>query len=215
MAKVKRWEGPYTTVPNSLAFDRNLSWRAKGIFLYMQAKPLGWDFDSIRMSEDSTDKKYSTREGLKELVDKGFLVRKKLASGKMEYELVEPKSNLPTEGETHRGKISPIINKDNYKEIKKEQTNMGEASSPFVWEEYLKKLRGDDKRHIKIIGAFCKVKNLSFDSKAQVEEVIKRHIKPARSLANFPDEKIVETMKRLNYEWPKFTLESVLKELTK
>lgn len=213
MAKVNKWEGPYTTVPNSLAFDKKLSWRAKGIFLYMQAKPVNWDFDSIRMSEDSTDGKDSTREGIKELVNQGFLRRKKLSTGKMEYELIEPMAEIPTEGKTHRGKIRPILNKDSYKEIKKE--HMGEASSPFVWDEYLSEMRKSKDRRIKIIGAFFKIKGVTFSSQEQVQSAIRRHLKAAKELVAFEDGKIIDTMKKLNYDFPKFTIETTHKELTK
>ena len=214
MAKVKKWEGPYTTVPNSIAFYKEISWRAKGIFWYMQAKPDDWDFDSLRMSSDSADGKDSTREGLKELVEYGFLRRRKLSSGKMEYELVEPKAEIPSEGKTHRGKSRPIINKDNNKQIKN-ITNIGETSSPFVWEEYLESMRKDKRRDIKIIGAFFKIKSVVFDSEKQVQVGIRRYLKVAKDLAHFSDEQILDTMKRLNYDWPKFTLETTLKELTK
>lgn len=215
MAKVNKWEGPYTTVPNSLAFNKKLSWRAKGIFLYMQAKPINWDFDSIRMSEDSIDGKHSTREGLKELVNEGFLIRKKLPSGKMEYELVEPKTKRPNDQISHSGKIGPIINKDSYKEIKKEQTNMGETSSPFVWEEYLDGLLNDKDKRMNIIGFFFKAKGLRFDTKEKAQSAIRRHLKAAKELSPFEKGEIGAVIRKLNYDWPKFTLETVLKELTK
>jgi hypothetical protein len=214
VAQVDKWVGPYTTVPNILAFDKRLSWRAKGIFLYMQAKPPDWDFDSKRMSDESSDGTDATRGGIKELVDLGYLVRKKLPSGKMHYALVEPDCQKPTEGITHRGKSRSIINKDNYKEIKS-NTNTGETSSPFVWDEYLATMRKDKRRHIKVIAAFFKVKNIRFNSLEQVRSAIGRHLTAAKELEPFEDERLIETMRRLNYDWPKFTLETVHKELTK
>lgn len=213
MAKVDKWEGPYTTIPNALAFEKKLSWRAKGIFLYMQAKPHDWDFSSVRMSEDAADGRDATREGIKELIEYGFLIQNKLSSGRYEYRLVEPGPEKPTDGKTHRRNIRPITNKE-IKQIKN-ITNIGETSSPFVWEDYLKDMGKDARREIKIIRAFFKAKDIAYSSKEKAQSSIKRHLRAAKELIAFDDEEIINTMKKLNYDFPKFTIETVLKELTK
>jgi hypothetical protein len=166
------------------------------------------------MSEESTEGRDAVRAALKELITFGYLIQSKLPNGKLAYKLVEPEPEKPSDGKTHRRKVRRIINTDSYKEIKN-ITNTGEASSPFEWGACLEKLRKDEKRHIKIIAAFFKIKNMRFSSDAQVQTAIRRHAKAAKELMPFEDEKLIETMRKLNYEWPKFTLETVAKELTK
>lgn len=94
-------------------------------------------------------------------------------------------------------------------------TNNGE-DSPFVWEDYLEKMvdKGNQ-RHIRIIGAYFKIRGKRFDALSEVTTAIKRHVKPAKELIGFPNSKIGEAMRKLNYDFPAFTLETVLKELTK
>lgn len=215
--KITQLRSDFAQVPNSPLFDKKLSWKAKGIFAYIQAKPNDYDFDSNRMSTEAKDGVDGTRSAIKELLDCGYLKRRRLPSGKMEYVLqlpTEPQREIPSEGKTHRGKSPRLINTDS-KQIQSNTNNTGEHSPPFVWNEYLDVMKKDKQRHIQIIGVFFKVKKTMFTSKEQVETAIARHAKAARQLISFEDEKLIETMQRLNYEWPKFTLETVMKELTK
>lgn len=94
-------------------------------------------------------------------------------------------------------------------------TNVGEVS-PFVWEEYLEKMVDkNNQRHIRIIGAYFKIRGKRFDALSEIEAAIFRHVKPAKALIGFPNSKIGDCMRKLNYSFPAFTLETVLKELTK
>lgn len=66
----------YGVVPNHVLADKRLSFKAKGLFAYLQSKPDGWDFAVDRISRDSNNKRDSVRAGLKELENAGFLTRK-------------------------------------------------------------------------------------------------------------------------------------------
>lgn len=113
--KIVKFDVPYAQVPNVLIFDKRLSWRAKAVFAYIQAKPNDWNFSSERMTEDANDGVDSTREGIKELEKFGYLSRHRQGDGRIEYDLKlpqEPPREIPSEGKSQRGKIPRIYKKD-------------------------------------------------------------------------------------------------------
>lgn len=138
----KNIKQPFGWEPNTIIFNSNLSLKAKGLWLYMNAKPEGWYFASERIAEECSDGITSIRAALKELADAGFLKWKKQGDGRILYILsdrgekpvenpksenltlgAEPKLENPTVGKPHCGKTSPINNKEDNKEriiIKKE-----------------------------------------------------------------------------------------------
>jgi hypothetical protein len=67
----------FTQVPNQLIEDPNLSWKAKGIYLYLISKPTDWEFYMNHLKKQSTDGVTALRAGIKELEDAGYLVREK------------------------------------------------------------------------------------------------------------------------------------------
>lgn len=143
----KNIEQPFGWEPNTIIFAPNLSLKAKGLWLYMNAKPEGWYFASERIAEECSDGITSIRATLKELVNAGLLTWKKQGDGRVVYTLqnesallvenpksenltldADPKLENPTVGKPHSGKTSLINNKEDNKEriiIKKE----GSASS--------------------------------------------------------------------------------------
>lgn len=62
-------------VPVELLNDPNISFKAKGLFAFMQAKPDGWSFSVARIAAQAKEGREAVAAGLKELEDKGYLVR--------------------------------------------------------------------------------------------------------------------------------------------
>lgn len=65
----------YTTINNTICKDKNLSWKAKGIWLYAFSRPDDWSFHINDLANQSTDGKDAVQAGLKELEKYGYLVR--------------------------------------------------------------------------------------------------------------------------------------------
>ena len=93
-------------------------------------------------------------------------------------------------------------------------------------EDYIKKLENSNKKYLDIIATYIRVKKLPVDNIGQAQAIVKRNVKIANELKDFPDDKIIRSMEKLqkNYERDyriqgdnafKWTLESVLKELIK
>lgn len=136
----KNIDQPFGWEPNEIIFNSKLSLKAKGLWLYMNAKPEGWFFASERIAEECSDGITSIRAALKELAQFGLLRWKKQGDGRIIYTLetnsfpqvedpklenltldADPKLENPTVGKPHCGKTSPINNKEDNKERIKER----------------------------------------------------------------------------------------------
>ena len=87
---VKKKEN-FTTIHNNLILDESISWKAKGILIYMLSKPADWKYKSSEIAKNSTDGRDSVRNGLKELVENGYISRQKNSDGSLIYYIFEDK----------------------------------------------------------------------------------------------------------------------------
>ena len=80
---IKDYALGFTQVPNHIIDkDNRLSWKAKGLYLYLVSRPDGWNYyvqDIINRSKDGRD---AVQSGLKELEDYGYLKRAKVQNEK-------------------------------------------------------------------------------------------------------------------------------------
>lgn len=99
MAELKKnLQTGYTHVNNEILHDKNISYKAKGLFCQMLSLPENWDFKENSIKALATDGISSVRTGLKELMEKGYLVRKPIREGNLivdwEYTLIDCPRNL-------------------------------------------------------------------------------------------------------------------------
>lgn len=85
MAKLKKENVPFTQIANDVLSTRDLSFKAKGMYAYLFSKPDGWDFSGERIIKESKDGKDAVYSGLAELESVGYLIRKKLKTGRIDY----------------------------------------------------------------------------------------------------------------------------------
>ena len=88
----------YTHVNNEIFHDRELSYKAKGLFCQMLSLPDNWDFKENSIKALATDGISSVRSGLKELMNKGYLIREPIRDGNLivdwQYTLIDNPRNL-------------------------------------------------------------------------------------------------------------------------
>lgn len=89
MKTVVKKKDNFTTVHNNLILDEKLSWKAKGLLIYMLSRPAGWKYKSAEIAKNSTDGRDSVRNGLKELVENGYISRQKNSDGSLTYYIFE------------------------------------------------------------------------------------------------------------------------------
>ena len=63
MKTVIKKKDNFTTVHNNLILDEKLSWKAKGLLIYMLSRPAGWKYKSAEIAKNSTDGRDSVRNG--------------------------------------------------------------------------------------------------------------------------------------------------------
>lgn len=148
--KLQKDKIPFTQVANEVLISTTLSWKAKGIYAYLFSKPDGWEFSANRIKDEALDGRHTVLAALKELEKKGYLERKKLGNGRVEYYLKhsiqspksglrvdDPKSENRTVQKPHSAETDTISNKESPSNIDKE-SNIPEASSGRLIEEVIK-----------------------------------------------------------------------------
>ncbi len=103
---IKRTNNAYTNVSNKVVRDASLSWKARGIFIYLWSQSDNWNFYVSEIERHSVDGRESLQNGLKELENAGYLVRsvkfdeiKKIKG--MEWILSDfPSNGKPVQGKT-------------------------------------------------------------------------------------------------------------------
>lgn len=123
--KIDKLNVPFAQVPNELLSDPVVSLKAKGLWAYIQSKPNDYDFSADRIINENADGVDSIKTALKELEEKGYLLRKRKQDGRVDYCLTFPKVENPTGGKSPRGKIhsvsknnnTTLVNRDNTKDI--------------------------------------------------------------------------------------------------
>ncbi len=91
-----------------------------------------------------------------------------------------------------------------------------ETPASYDFQTYLAEMEKSKRRDVQVIAFYLKKKGLKFESLKEVQTAIRRHLRPAREVANFPDEKIVSAYKIADTEYKdKYTVETLLKILTR
>ena len=76
MTKIRKdGDQNFTILSNSVIRDETLSWKARGLFEYLWSLPEDWEFYETEITKHATDGRDSTRSGLDELEEHGYLSR--------------------------------------------------------------------------------------------------------------------------------------------
>ena len=142
----------YGIAPNSLLNNNKISLKAKGLFVYIQSKPDGWNFSADRIALSHVEGRESIMSALKELETHGYLKRQKIHGerGKWEqtYILTIPTTTgLPTTAEPTA--VEPTTgnpyNNSKQESSKKEEEKKNIVDERFekFWELYNKDIAKD------------------------------------------------------------------------
>jgi len=72
---VKDGRSPFVMADKGFLEDKDLSWKAKGIMIYLLSRPNDWQVYIEQLKNVSKDGKHSTANGIKELFDLGYIER--------------------------------------------------------------------------------------------------------------------------------------------
>lgn len=80
---------PYVMVNKGWVNDSRLSYKAKGVMLYLLSKPDDWQVYSVDIEKHGTDGRDSIRSAIKELMEIGYVQRKRIRDEKGMLRAVE------------------------------------------------------------------------------------------------------------------------------
>lgn len=134
MAKIKKvYEKSYTVIDNHVIQDTKLSWKAKGLFVYLWSQSDEWNFYEKEVVKHSSDGISGLRSGLAELEKYGYLKReRKRSKGQVKesiwtlsetpnlYFLKQEKPDLEKPKQENRTLINTNQNKYQDKQVRKE-----------------------------------------------------------------------------------------------
>lgn len=108
MTKLKKPNQGWAWIPNSILQNKNLTLKAKGLWIHLNSKPDGWNFSAERIAAEQADGRDAVRSALRELEEVGLLTRTRRSVGtgwEDEYELrTTPKPSVSYDGKSHIGK---------------------------------------------------------------------------------------------------------------
>lgn len=125
----------FTTVSNDFLQDANLSWKAKGMIVYILSLPPGWVLNISDLKNRSKDGRDSTAAGLRELMENGYCRRLILRSdggtfGGYDYEVSDIKEFEPEQPETENPyTVEPQTGKP---ETENPKTDLPETENPTL-----------------------------------------------------------------------------------
>lgn len=67
--------GNFTAVNNDFIRDQRLSWKAKGIIIYVMSLPENWNLNLAELKKHAKDGRDATNNGIKELIETGYCKR--------------------------------------------------------------------------------------------------------------------------------------------
>lgn len=157
--KRKDRENPYVQLHKGFIYDKTLSFKAKGILVYLLSRPDDWQVYESEIIKHSRDGKDSVRNGIKELIEQGYISRSnhRTDNGKFAgyiYDVYEEKQDVLPEREIRSGLTAtaepssekpfsdnpPLLKNqetNQYNELKNNKTNNGAGSSDIPFEEII------------------------------------------------------------------------------
>ena len=167
---------------NEIFHDIELSYKAKGLFCQMLSLPDNWDFKENSIKALATDGISSVRSGLKELMNKGYLIREPIREGNLivdwQYTLIDSPRNLEN---LKIENLNPIkLNNNSTKnELNKNNINVcthkhkyGEYSHVLLTDKehkHLLDLYGDSlNEHIKILDEYIETSGKKYKNHSLV-----------------------------------------------
>lgn len=211
----------FGVIPNELLNDKNISFKAKGLYGYMQSKPDGWEFSAKKISSQTTDGVDGINSGLQELEKAGWLERNKFQDTKgmweWEYVLFATVTGKAVTGLAVSGKARNISNKElsNKEEIRttatptleglrKKAQNLN-ADKNFDVNSELQKMELILGSAEDIMATYFRDKKMDNEeeipSKKVLESLKGRFYKTAKLLAEYNYQKVLDKMEELQKKY--------------
>ena len=130
MAKVNNKTKGFGSIPRDVVYDKELSDRARFVYVYMACKPENWEFYQDKVAEELGYGKDTLRKYLDELIIRGWITENEQQNdgkfGCLEYviEVKRKVGNLPIrkKADSEKTRIGKIPNQRNIDNISSKQS---------------------------------------------------------------------------------------------
>lgn len=106
-------------------------------------------------------------------------------------------------------------NKNDKKDNNEKKDIAAKAATPFSMKEEIGKLYKSDRRDLNLIGWYFEKRKTNFHTFEQFQSGLKRHLRAAKQLSPFTDEQMGNAYRYVQVEYPEWTLDTLIKKLTK
>jgi hypothetical protein len=174
----------WTAVPNAIINNKNLSFKAKGLWIYINSKPDNWDFAIWRIAKDTKEGEVAIRAGLKELVKFGYLkYQPKYKNGKLAGQLYILK-DVPENEDQKQRLVKTVVYKNstlqNRGDYNNKELNNKVLSNTIIYDDSENKIESKNKenkgKEIKEINRE-KIEEF-FKNEEEVKKLIKENVIP-------------------------------------
>lgn len=160
--RVHKESGNFVTVHKVFIHDSNISWKAKGILLYLLSRPDDWKIYETELKKHATDGRDSLKTGIKELEEAGYICRTRIRDEKghfkeYEYQVFELANQVGNShlgnsylGDSHLGKPDTTNNNSTNNDFTNNDLNIlsGNPTAPYQQViDYLNKRTGKQYKH--------------------------------------------------------------------
>ena len=83
--RIKKRELPFVQIDKRPIEDKRLSWKAKGLLLYLISKPDDWQIFLADLMKRSTDKRTAVSNGLEELEKHHYLEKERIRNDRGQF----------------------------------------------------------------------------------------------------------------------------------
>jgi DNA-binding transcriptional MocR family regulator len=126
----------------------------------------------------------------------------------------QEKDNKRNSKRTASGQQADTNNNDN--NVNNDNKDIAEeTSAPFSLKDEIKKLEDSVRRDMNVIALYFEERKPDLQTKDQYQIALKRHLRAAKQLVPFTDNQILNGVKKAKFQTPEWTLETVVKMLTK
>lgn len=145
--RAARPQSNFYILDKHISEDVCLSWAARGLLIFLLGKPDHWRISVEHLRKASPDKRGNGREAIygyiNELIDTGYISRKKLTTGEMDYYVSEvpskPHSAYPDQAYPDQAQTTLVSNdvKQTMKVVKTQQGDLPEWLPEESWKAFL------------------------------------------------------------------------------
>jgi hypothetical protein len=130
------------------------------------------------------------------------------------YQKSDNKSDNKATSRRHLADTDKNNNKDN-KDKKSTIAETSSAETPFSLQSAIQSLYDSPRRDLNVIALYLEERKPNIESKEQLSTVIKRHLRPAQALSPFSDDQILNAIPRAKSMTSEWTIETLIKIVSK